>query len=386
MSSTAAVKSRVLVIGAGIGGLTTALALRDAGIEAEVCEAAPALAAIQVGYGIHLWSNAMKALRSLGIADAVKERSERFERMHFETVGGRTLIDWPLGEAEEVLGDPIVGIVRSELHAVLADRVGEDAMRFGAALQLYEQDGDGVTARFADGSEARADVLIGADGIRSTVRQQLLGDGPPPYRGIAERHALISVPDGTVPPGTFHEHWSKRDRFGFYPVKGAICWYLLGPDRQGTQDPRGAREAVLEKLDGWPPLTRELVEATPAEDVVRLEIYVQHTTDTWVSGRVGLLGDAAHAIEPSGGQGSAQAIEDAVVLARCLAAGGSPADALVEYQRLRIPRVKVMRQTSTIVGRIGRLYRPFVPVRNLIYPYATPALWRKHKRGLVFEP
>jgi 2-polyprenyl-6-methoxyphenol hydroxylase-like FAD-dependent oxidoreductase len=376
----------VLVIGAGIGGLTTALSLRNAGVDAEVYEAAPALAGIQVGYGIHLWSNAMKAIRSLGLADAVRARSERFERMHFETVGGRTLIDWPLGEAEEVLGDPIVGIVRSELHSVLAEAVGDGSIRFGASLASYEQDEEGVMARFSDGSEARGSVLVGADGIRSTVRQQLLGDGPPPYRGIAERHALISVPEGTVPPGTFHEHWSKRDRFGFYPVKGAICWYLLGPDRQGTHDPHGCKQAVLDKLEGWPPLTRELVEATPAEDVVRLEIYVQRTTEEWVSGRVALLGDAAHAIEPSGGQGSAQAIEDAVVLARCLAAGGEPERALVEYQRQRIPRVKVMRQTSTIVGRIGRLYRPFVPVRNLVYPYATPALWRKHKRGLVFEP
>jgi 2-polyprenyl-6-methoxyphenol hydroxylase-like FAD-dependent oxidoreductase len=386
MSAAVKARRRVLVIGAGIGGLTTALALQQAGIDAEVFEASPSLRAIQVGYGIHLWSNAMRALRGLGVADAVKERSERFDRMHFETCGGRTLIDWPLHEAEQVLGDPIVGIVRSELHAVLADAVGQKAIRFGAALQSYEQDEDGVTARFADGSEARGDVLIGADGLHSTVRQQLLGGEPPEYRGIAERHALISVPEGTVPPGTFHEYWAKRDRFGFYPVKGAICWYLLGPDRQGTQDPNGSKEAVLEKLEGWPSVTRRIVEATPADDVIRLEIYVQPKTERWVSGRVGLLGDSAHAIEPSGGQGSAQAIEDAVVLARCLTAEPDTAAALSEYERVRIPRVKVMRQTSTIVGRVGRLYRPFVPIRNLVYPYATPALWRKHKRGLVFEP
>ena len=377
---------RVLIVGAGIGGLTTLLALREAGIEAELYDAAPDLGALQVGYGIHLWSNAMKVLRVLGIADAVKQRSERFDRMHFESVQGRTLIDWPLHEAESVLGDPIVGIVRSQLHSVLADAAGDGAIRFGARLQSYDDTDGGVRLRFADGSEAHGDVLIGADGIRSTVRQQLLGDGPPPYRGIAERHALITLPDGTVPRGTFHEHWKGRDRFGFYPIKGGTCWYLLGPDRQGTVDPDGPKDAVVRKLEGWPTSLRDIVEATPAESVVRLEIYVQPVTKTWTNGRVALLGDAAHAIEPSGGQGSAQAIEDAVVLARCLREGGDPTVALREYQRLRIPRVKVMRQTSTIVGRIGRFYRPFVPIRNLVYPFVTPALWEKHKRGLVFEP
>jgi 2-polyprenyl-6-methoxyphenol hydroxylase-like FAD-dependent oxidoreductase len=384
MSSTS--RPRVLVVGAGIGGLTTAIALRHAGIQADVFEAAPDLAAIQVGYGIHLWSNAMRALRELGVADSVRERSEPFDRMHFETIRGRTLIDWPLGDAERLLGDPIVGIVRSELHGVLADAVGRDAIRFGARLESYQQTADGVKARFADGGEEHGDVLIGADGIRSTVRHQLLGDGPPPYRGIAERHALITLPEGTVPPHTFHEYWARRDRFGFYPIRGGTCWYLLGPDPQGAHDPDGPKEAVLRKLEGWPASTREIVEATPADTVVRLEIYVQNKTEKWTNGRVALLGDAAHAMEPSGGQGSAQAIEDAFVLAQRLRADPYPAAALANYERLRKPRVRMMRQTSTIVGRIGRFYRPFVPIRNAIYPLVTPMLWEKHKRGLAFGP
>jgi 2-polyprenyl-6-methoxyphenol hydroxylase-like FAD-dependent oxidoreductase len=385
MSSAAASHRRVLVVGAGIGGLATVIALRQAGIEAELFEAAPDLRAIQVGYGIHLWPNALRVLRGLGVADKVQARSEQFERMHFETSNGRTLFDFALQEAEAVVGEPVVGILRSELHAVLVEAVGEDAIRFGTALESYEEDGQGVTARFADGSEARGDVLIGADGVRSSARQQLFDDGPPRYL-MAERHATISLPDGAVPARTFHEYWRGRERFGFYPIKGGTCWYLLGPDRQGAEDPGGHKATVLRKLEVWPDAARRIVEATPPEAIVRLEIYVRDKTKHWVAGRVGLLGDAAHAMEPSGGQGSAQAIEDAAVLARCLRTDADPAAALRSYEQVRVPRVRTMRRASEATGRIGRVYTPFVPIRNLVLPFAAPLIWRTHRRNLAFKP
>jgi FAD-dependent urate hydroxylase len=378
--------AKVLVIGAGIGGLTALIALRRAGLDAEIYERAPGLSAVQVGYGIHLWSNAMRALRAQGVAPAVEEQGEPFERMHFETVGGRTVFDWPLHEVTRELGEPIVGINRSHLHAVLVEAAGEDSIRFGKALVSLEQDGQGVTASFADGSEARGDVLIGADGVRSTVRGRLLDDGPASYLGLAERHATISLPEGWVPPRTFHEYWGGRNRFGFYPIKGGTCWYLLGPDAQGTEDSGGHKEAVLRRLEGWPEAARKIVDHTPAHDVVRLEVFVRGKTPHWAVDRVALLGDAAHAMEPSGGQGSAQAIEDAVVLARCLENAADLPGALAKYEQLRIPRVRTMHRVSTATGRIGRFYTPFVRPRNLVLPLVTPGMWKIHKRLLAFEP
>ncbi len=376
---------KVVVVGAGIGGLTTVLALRRAGFDADVYERAADLRAIQVGYGIHLWSNAMRALRGLGVAEAVEAQSESFDRMHFETVGGRTVMDWPLDEAPKVLGDPIVGINRSALHAVLADAVGAETIRFGKALESYAQDGSSATVGFADGTEAHGDVVVAADGVRSTARRLMLHDGPPTYSGLTERHATISLPAGRVPARTFHEYWGGRDRFGFYPIKGGTCWYLLGLDPQGTHDPDGHKAVVLRKLDGWPQAARRIVEETPADDVVRLEVFVRGETKRWTDGRVALLGDAAHAMEPSGGQGSAQAIEDAVVLARCLAEAGDPAAALRRYEAERLPRIRTIRRVSTATGRLGRVPRPLVPVRNLVVPLIGRRAWRTHKGLLAFQ-
>jgi 2-polyprenyl-6-methoxyphenol hydroxylase-like FAD-dependent oxidoreductase len=242
----------VAIVGAGIGGLATLLSLRRIGIAAALFERAPNLDAIKVGYGIHLWSNAMRALGTLGVAQEVEAAGERFERMQIMSLRGRRLLDFPVDELARSVGAPTIGINRADLHAVLAGAVGERTIRFGSELVDLQQDGDGVTLRFSDGHDARYDFVVAADGIKSFVRSKVLGDGPPSFVGVVERHAAVAVSDERVPPRTFRERWGHGSRFGFYPIKGGTCWYTLVPEPAGGTDPGGPKQAVLERFGDWP--------------------------------------------------------------------------------------------------------------------------------------
>jgi 2-polyprenyl-6-methoxyphenol hydroxylase-like FAD-dependent oxidoreductase len=379
---------QTIVVGAGIGGLTTALALRRRGIEAKVVERAADLKAIQVGYGIHLWTNAMRGLQQLGLGDAVEAIGEPFETMEFSTVDGARLIQWPVGEMGRRLGAPTVGLTRADLHAVLVAAVGDDPVEFGSELVEYAQDADGVTARFRDGRELRAQVLVGADGINSSVRRQLLGDDGPEYHGVFEWHAQIEPPPGLVPPGAYRERWGRGARFGFYPTKGGLCWYSLVRGPAGGRDPDGGRKAaVLERLSGWPEPTEALVRATPEEAIVRLDIVARKPVKRWSEGRVTLLGDAAHAMPPNMGQGSAQAIEDAIVLSRCLSEEPDVAAALRAYERRRIPRATRMANMASLIGRAGRLENPAARAfRNRVMRLMTPGVaWTRQQEDMAYD-
>jgi 2-polyprenyl-6-methoxyphenol hydroxylase-like FAD-dependent oxidoreductase len=379
---------RAIVVGAGIGGLTTAIALRRRGIEARVFERAPDLRAIQVGYGIHLWTNAMRGLQRLGLGEEVEAIGEAFETMDFATVDGPRLIDWPVGQMGRKLGAPTVGLTRADLHAVLVHALGDGIVEFGSELVEYSQDADGVSARFGNGREERAHVLVGADGLYSAVRRQLLGDAPPTYCGVFEWHAQIEPRPEFVPPGTYRERWGRGARFGFYPTKGGLCWYSLVRGPEGGSDPEGERKAaVLERLRGWPEPTEALIQKTPDAAIVRLDILARKPVKRWSDGRVTLLGDAAHAMPPNMGQGSAQAIEDALVLSRCLSEEADVAAALHMYERRRVPRATRMANMASLIGRAGRLENPAARAfRNRVMQLATPRVaWTRQQEDMAYD-
>src|SRR4051812_42308923 len=237
---------RVLIVGGGIGGLATAVALKRIGIEGAVFERAPALT--EVGAGLSLWSNAIKALRRLGLADAVAAHGAVIERAQTLTAGGRLLSEAPLGEIGRAAGAPSICVHRSDVQQVLARAAG--TVHLGAACVGIE-DGDGVTVRFADGRTERGALLIGADGIRSAVRAHLHGPFAPrpagyvAYRGMAR----FTLPD--APPDRSRLALGPGSQAGILPCgPGRTYWFATAP----AAGPSGhAKAEALARFGAWLP-------------------------------------------------------------------------------------------------------------------------------------
>lgn len=377
---TATPVNRVLVAGGGIGGLATALALRRAGIDAVVLERAPRLRA--AGCGVHLWTNAVLALADLGLADALHEIAPGQTRCEFRTWRGTGLATWPVHEFAERYGQPVVAIGRDDLVDLLAGALDAESVRAGAHVVGFDQDGDGVTVHLADGTEERGDVLVGADGINSAVRGRLLGDRPPDYTGYAAWRAAVDLTHPLVEPDVFRCLFGRGTRFVCYAIApGRVHWMSVANTPAGGRD-HDVKAELLERHLGWMAPVTDIIEATPPESVIRTDVVDRAPDRTWGAGRVTLLGDAAHPMNFNVGQGACQAIEDALCLAKSLAAGGDAVSRLRAYEAVRRPRTAAMQRTARVIGRMGAWANPAaVALRSAVFrtAWAGPVFRRLHQ-------
>ncbi|MEU2898385.1 FAD-dependent monooxygenase [Streptomyces sp. NPDC088106] len=351
---------RVLIAGGGIGGIATALALQQQGIDSIVFERAPELR--DGGAGLHIWTNGMLALARLGVADQVAAIAPAQSVCHFATSTGRVIGTYPVGEFVERYGQPTVAIGRSDLHGILRDAVTAPIVT-GAEVTGYTEHADGVSLHFADGTSEEGDLLVGADGVRSAVRSQLLGPQPPDYTGyIAWRgHARMSPEE--FPPGTFRALFGPGTRFTYYDIApGVVHWMSVANGPAGGRD-EGTPEQTLEMLRarhaGWTDPVRRILDATAPESILRGDVVDRKPDSVWGRGRVTLLGDSAHAVSFNIGQGACLAIEDALVLAGHLAApGAGVSGALRAYEAERQERTRPMQLLAHRIGVIGALQNP----------------------------
>ncbi len=342
---------KAIIIGGGIGGLTAALALRRPGCEIEVFERAPELG--EVGAGLSLWSNALAALDRLGVMEPLRSRGVSGQTGAFRTPEGDVLLEMhagPLGTAPEGI---ILLLHRAELLGVLLDAAEHDSVRVGARFVGLEKDATGVTAHFADGREARGDLLVGADGLRSAVRAALFGPHPPRYGGYTAWRAVTPFDVDHLTPG---ETWGRGRRFGQWGMAGGRAyWYATQAVPEGQGDPpQGRKQGLLDLFRGWHGPIEALIAATDEAAILRNDVYDRPPLRAWSVGRVTLLGDAAHPMTPDMGQGACQAIEDAVVLADCLAGSGDVSPALRAYEDRRIPRTRRVVRESRRAGTIAQ--------------------------------
>ncbi len=353
---------RAIVVGAGIGGLSTAIALRRIGVETTVFERAGELK--EIGAGVALAANAVKALRGFGLATAIKDIGVPVRDAEICSWQGEVLSRLPVLEIGQRVGAESVAVHRADLQAVLLKELGQEKVRLGAKCVGFEQGEGGVVAWFADGREERGDLLIGADGLRSVIRAQLIGDGPPRYAGYTTWRAVVKPERELVPPGYACETWGRGARFISAQIgEGRVYWAATRNAPQGEEEAPAAsrrKSAVSKIVRGWHEPIEELVSSTEETSILRTDIYDRKPVKRWNKGRVTLLGDAAHPMTPDLGQGACQAIEDAVVLAKCLSEESDPAWALRHYEARRTRRVAAIVQRSRRFGRVAQLESPFL--------------------------
>jgi 2-polyprenyl-6-methoxyphenol hydroxylase-like FAD-dependent oxidoreductase len=348
---------KIVIIGGGIGGLTTAVALACKGLAAEVYEQAPELK--EVGAGVGLWANALWALEPIGLAGEVVRLGERVARQGVKRPDGTWLMCYPEEALEKRWGAGFAAVHRADLQRLLASQLDPAAIHLGARCTGFQDTPGAVTVRFADGCEVNADVLIGADGVHSAVRAKLLGPAPLRYRGYTGVRSL--TPAGSVPlPGDGIETWGQGARFGFAPAPGErIIWYATWNAPAAEEPADGMRARLRTLFGGWHDPIPAVIEATPEDAIVRNDIYDRWPARTWTRGRVALIGDAIHPMTPDLAQGACQAIIDATTLASCLAEAGDPPAALAGYQRRRwrsAARTTLLARSSGSMGQWdGRL-------------------------------
>jgi salicylate hydroxylase len=361
--------TRVAIIGGGIGGLNAARALCRRGIEVAIYEAAPELR--EIGAGVALGPNAMKALRSLGLEDDVRGIAGRWDwavTRNWKT--GRAISRTSRDQQAVLFGAAGATAHRADLLDVLAQSLPSDIVTLGARCTEVEPDGQVAVARFEDGSEVEADVIIGADGIHSVVRASLFGPDAPRFTGKICYRSVVpvdAVPGG--PPPAENVQWlGPHGTIVLYPVRrdeliNVVCHYDDEAYRHESWVTRCERDEVLERYRGW---HESLLRIFSAGEVwYKWALYDRDPVPQWTRGRVTILGDAAHPMLPYLGQGACQAIEDGVVLATAIVAEpDDPAAALALYERSRRPRASQVVLTSRQRGVSNHLASPLAALKR----------------------
>jgi salicylate hydroxylase len=355
--------SDVVIIGAGIGGLVVALALQRRGIKVKIAEQANQLG--EIGAGLTLTPNLTRVLYDLGLEQALSRviLIPKLQTIrHWQS--GAILVEKPRGQTMiDKYGYPYGLVHRADLHQILVGAVranAPDAIMLSKLATEVMTTRTAATASFKDGDQISADLIIGADGVRSRVREALFSTTAPRFTGHVAWRSI--VPTSSLPkhiereaPGLFT---GPGKLFMRYPVRSETMTNYAGFARQSgwTVDSWTARaslEDVLSAFDGWHEIVRETLKASDPDAIFKWALYARDPLDSWIEGRVVLMGDAAHAMLPFLGQGAALAVEDGMILARCLAQFLDTDKALATYEAIRKPRCDASQiEATTLADRL----------------------------------
>ena len=345
--------TRIAVIGAGLGGMTVAGLLQRSGFAVKVYE--QALAFSRIGAGIHLSANVMLVMRRLGIERTLSDiglHPDAFVSRQWNT--GEILFELPFDPASETrYGAAYINVHRGDLHAVLESALAHGTVSFGKKLVRLDESGLSIGLHFEDGSGADADLVIGADGIHSKVRAHLLGPEPPRYTGhIAHRAIFPAAMLEGLAIRACTKWWGPDNHIlVYYMTQAREDVYLVtsAPQSEWTADAPFVpcdREELVAAFDGYHAELRQVV--TTAPEVTKWPVFDREPVASWSGSRVALLGDACHPMRPYMAAGAAMAIEDAAVLARCIAEIGTDdaQEAFAWYEANRMPRVGEVQRIS----------------------------------------
>lgn len=334
---------KAIVIGAGIGGLTAGIALKQAGYDVEIYDRVRELR--PAGAGISLWSNGVKVLNRLGLADGIAGIGGQMDRMEYRTYDGKLISDIDLTPLIHTVGQRPYPVARRDLQGMLREAFPGE-VQLSHECVAVEQDESGATAIFANGHRATGDLIVAADGVRSRTRQYVLERTvDPQYGGYINWNGLVPASTDLAPLDTWVIYVGDHKRASLMPVGGDRFYFFFDvPLPKGTpSSPDRYTKELREYFSGWADPVQTLIDRLDPNTVARPEIHDVGPLDRFVRGRVALLGDAAHATCPDLGQGGCQAMEDALVLSECLMTTNlSVPDALLRYERKRLDRVNTV--------------------------------------------
>jgi 2-polyprenyl-6-methoxyphenol hydroxylase-like FAD-dependent oxidoreductase len=359
----AASSGHAVVAGAGIGGLTTAVALRRQGWDVTVLERAPGLE--PVGSGLGLAPNALHALDAIGLGDEVRRFSAVQGHGGVRRSDGRWLIRTDLGVLAERFGDPQLMVLRADLVDLLAGRLPEGALRTGVTVTGVDPGNSENRARVTTSEgDLDADLVVAADGIRSRIRATLFPAHPGPrYSGCTTWRFVAPRPDRSPSPA---ETWGRGTVFGAVQLAdGRVYCYGSAFAPAGVRHDDEAAE-LMRRFGGWHDPIPALIGSVSPEAMLHEDVYwMAEPLPAYHHGRVAILGDAAHAMTPHLGQGACQAIEDAIVLASVVSPGPGAAFDLAAYTTARLRRTRMVAQGSYRATRLtGLTSRPVTALRN----------------------
>lgn len=342
--------ARIVVVGAGIAGLTTAVALRQAGHVVSVLEQRTDMGS---GAGISIWPNALAALDELGLGDGVREAGGQVSAGALRWRDGSWLRRPETERMVTALGEPLVVIRRSALTDILRAGLPDDAVRTGVAVTGVTATGSSVRLSTSDGGSVEAEAAVGADGVGSVLARALNGVLRSRYVGYT---AWRGVAAHAVDPRLSGETMGAGTQFGHVPL-GAEHTYWFATERAAPNSsaPGGELAYLRRKFADWAEPIPTLIDTTPAADLLRNDLYDRTQARRWAQGPVVLVGDAAHPMRPHLGQGGCQGIEDAVILARFAAATTDLSVAFARYAKFRRRRVLPLVFESATIGRIVNL-------------------------------
>jgi len=335
---------KVIVVGAGVGGTSAGIALQRLGHEVviydQMRENRP------VGAALSLWSNGVKVLNWLGLgAEVAALGGDMADMVYLDGHTGEMMCDFSLAPVTTQTGQKPYPVARADLQALLMERFGLDGIHLGKKLTGIADDGTRVTATFADGTTDTADMLIGADGARSIIRDYVQPEGAPPiareYSGYTNFNGLVPVSETIGRATAWTTYVAEGKRAAVMPIAGDRFYFWFDiPQPSGLAYDRGDLAPLREAFGDWAPGVQELLAAIdPAASLNRVEIWDITPFDTWTKGRVAILGDAAHNTSPDIGQGACSALEDAFALGIAFATNTlSVADSLRRYAAMRVER------------------------------------------------
>jgi len=355
----------VIIAGGGIGGLAAGLALHRCGFEVRVVERAPIIS--EVGAGLAVFSNACRAMAALGEAGKIDRFGTPFHRGIFgrpdgKVLGGIDLRKWGSGFMPSRI------VRRADLQRVLLNAIPPGIVETGAETTGVDFETARPTVHLADGRRLSADLVVGADGFRSVVRKALWGETPVRYSGQTCFRAIANF--SARETGWLGEIQGKGIRFGPCPIDAmrTYWWAAMNAPQGDRDDPIKRRDLLMARYAGWGFEIPEMIAAASPDSILRDDLVDRPPLPRWSRGAVTLLGDAAHPMLPNLGQGACSAIEDGVVLARCLRNASTIPQALMAYETERIPRTTRLTSKSWQFGIMARWTNPLlIRLRELAF-------------------